>query len=68
MLWSSSLVNVCLVPVSLVSTTGLWPVTVIVSCTVETPSCALIWALNPTVTRTSSRTTVLNPASSNLTV
>ena len=68
MLWSSSFVNVCFVPTSFVSTTGLWPVTVIVSCTVETPICALICALKPTVTRTSSLTTVLKPVSSNLTV
>ena len=50
MLCSSSLVNVCLVPVSLVSTIGLAPVTVIVSCTVEMPNCALICALKPTFT------------------
>ena len=68
MLCSSSLVNVCFVPVSLVSTIGLSPVTVMVSCTVETPSCALTFALKPTVTRMPSLTTVLKPVSSNLTV
>ena len=68
MLCSSSLVNVCFVPVLRVSTMGLWPVTVIVSCTVETPSSALICALKPTVTKMSSLTTVLNPASSNFSV
>jgi hypothetical protein len=68
MLCSSSLVNVCFVPVFLVSTMGLWPVTVIVSCTVETPICAFTAALKPTVTKMSSLTTVLKPASSNFTV
>ena len=41
MLCSCLEVNVCLVPVSLVSTIGLSPLTVTVSCTVETPSCVL---------------------------
>jgi hypothetical protein len=50
MLCSSSLVNVCLVPTALVSTIGLSPVTVMVYCTVEMPSCALTAAAKPTVT------------------
>ena len=54
--------------VVLVSTTGLSPLTVTVSCTVEISSCWLICAVKPSVSRTVSRTTVLNPGSSNLTV
>ena len=68
MLCSSSSVNVCFVPVCLVSTIGLSPVTVTVSCTVETPSCVLTLALKPTVTSMPSLTTVLKPGSSNFTV
>ena len=59
--------NVVFVPTSLVSTTGLSPLTVTVSCTLETLICVVTFALNPTVTRMSSLTTVLNPGSSNLT-
>ena len=68
MLWSISVVNVCFVPTSLVSTIGLSPVTVTVSCTVETPICVVTFALKPTVTRIPSFTMVLNPGSSNFTV
>jgi hypothetical protein len=68
MLWSSSLVNVCFVPVLRVSTIGLSPVTVMVSCTWEMPSCALTCAVKPTVTKMSWLMTVLNPVSSNFTV
>ncbi len=50
MFCSCSMVNVCFVPVSFVSTIGLSPVTVTVSCTVDTPSCVLTLALKPTVT------------------
>ena len=60
--------KVCFVPVCFVSTIGLSPVTVTVSCTVETASCVLTFALKPTVTWMPSLTTVLNPGSSNLTV
>ena len=56
------------VPVSFVSTTGVAPVTVTVSCTADTPSCVLALALNPTVTRMSVFRTVLNPVSSNFTL
>ena len=41
------------------STIGLSPVTVMVSCTVEMPICALTCALKPTVTRMPSLTTRL---------
>ena len=68
MLCSSSLVNVCLVPVFLVSTIGLSPVTVMVSWTVEMGICALTAALKPTVILMPSLTIVLKPASSNVTV
>ena len=68
MLCSCSRVNVCFVPVCLVSTIGLSPVTVTVSCTAETPSCVLTLALKSTVTWMFSLMTVLNPASSNLTL
>jgi hypothetical protein len=56
------------VPTSFVSTTGLSPVTVIVSCTVEMPIAALTCALKLTVTMMPSLTTVLKPVSSNFTV
>ena len=46
---------------------GLAPVTVIVSWTVEMPSCTLTPALKPTVTIMSWLTTVLKPANSNRT-
>ena len=62
MLCSCSSVKVCLVPVCLVSTIGLSPVTVTVSCTAETPSCVLTFALKPTVTSMPSLMTVLKPA------
>ena len=68
MLWSISVVNVCLVPVLFVSTIGLSPVTVTVSCTVETPIWVVRLALKPTVTWMSCLTIVLKPGSSNLTV
>jgi hypothetical protein len=54
--------------VFLVSTIGLSPVTVTVSCTAETPSCVLTLAEKPTVTMIPSLTTVLKPESSNFTV
>ncbi len=68
MLCSWSSVNVCFVPVSFVSTTGVAPVTVTVSCTAETPICVVALALKPTVTRMSGLMIVLNPASSNFTL
>ena len=43
------------------STTGLAPVTVTVSATEPTGSCVSILAVNPVVSLTPSRTTVLNP-------
>ena len=60
--------NVCFVPAFFVSTIGLSPVTVTVSCTVDTPICVLTFALKPTVTWMPSLTIVLNPGSSNFTV
>jgi hypothetical protein len=51
-----------------VSTTGLAPVTVTVSCTVEISSLALISALKPAWIITSLRTNFLKPAISNDTV
>ena len=68
MLCSISVVNVCFVPALFVSTIGLSPVTVTVSCTVDTPICVLTFALKPTVTWMPSLTIVLNPGSSNFTV
>src|SRR5205823_8136094 len=63
-----SSVKVCLVPVCLVSTIGLSPVTVTVSATADTPSCVLTLALKPTVTAMPALITVLKPGSSNFTV
>jgi hypothetical protein len=62
---SISLLNVSPVFTALVSTIGLSPVTVTVSCTVDRPSRTLISALNPVVMRMSVRTSVWNPCSSN---
>jgi hypothetical protein len=50
------------------STTGLAPATVIVSLTEPTASFPSISAVNPTVSLTPSRTTVLNPVSVKVTV
>ena len=68
MLWSFSRSNVVCSVVLRVSTIGLSPVTVIVSCTSVIASCALIWAVNPISTRTPSRTSDLKPGMSNFTV
>ncbi len=54
-------------PVSRVSMIGLSPVTVTVSCTVDSSSCALTCARNPMVTRMSCWTMVRNPGSPKVT-
>ena len=59
--------KVVFVPASRVSTSGLAPVTVTVSCTVESSSAPLTWARKPIVTRMSWMARVRNPASSNVT-
>jgi hypothetical protein len=51
-----------------VSTSGLAPVTVTVSCTVESSIAALTCARKPIVTRMSCMAIVRNPASSKVTV
>ena len=53
--------NVDFVPVSRVSTSGLAPVTVTVSCTVESSRAPLTWARKPMVTRMSCITMVRKP-------
>ena len=63
---STSLVRAMLVAVCSMSTTGLSPVTVTVSSSALTPITTSISAVNPTVRRCSSRTTVWNPGSSNM--
>ncbi len=67
MLWRVSCVNRLVLLVSRRSTTGVSPLTVTVSCTVEISRAALIWTFAPISTRMPSRTSVLKPASSNLT-
>ncbi len=67
MFWSDSMSNVVFAVVALVSTIGLSPLTVTVSCTVEIASCWLTCAVKPMFTTMPSRTTVLNPGSSNFT-
>ena len=62
---STSFVKLAASVVDFVSTTGLAPVTVTVSCTVESSSLALISALNPAWMMTSLRTTFLKPVRSN---
>ena len=59
--------NVDDVPISRVSTSGLAPVTVTVSCTVESSIAALTCARKPMVTRMSCMARVRNPASSKVT-
>jgi len=54
--------------VAVVSIVGDSPETVTVSCSVATTSFTLTAALKPRVTRMSSRTSVLKPASSNWTL
>src|SRR5262249_20665074 len=60
--------NVVVIAVDCVSTTGDAPVTVTFSLSDATPSSVLTVAVNPSVTRIPSRTTVENPASSNFTL
>jgi hypothetical protein len=60
--------NVVETPVSRVSMSGLSPVTVTVSCTVDNSSVPLTWARNPMVIRMSGRTIVRKPGSSKVTV
>ena len=55
------------VPVSRVSTIGLSPVTVTVSCTDDNSSAALTWARKPMVTRMSCITMVRKPGNSKVT-
>ena len=64
---SISVVKVCFVPVCLVSTMGDSPVTVTASVRLETLSCALTFALKPTVTWIAFLMTVPKLASSNFT-
>ena len=65
---SMSLVKLADIVVDVVSTTGLSPVTVTVSCTVEISSPALTSALKPAWTMMSLRTYFLKPVSSELTM
>lgn len=65
---SSSRVNVCPVVVDRVSMTGLVPVTVTVSCRLDTVSWPFTSALNPVSIRIPSRTRRVNPDSSKLTL
>ena len=64
---SVSLVKVAAVPVAVRSTTGLWPLTVTDSVRVPMAILASMRAVKPMVSRTSSRTKLLKPASSKLT-
>ena len=68
MLCSDSWLNRVFLPVSRRSTSGDSPVTVTVSWSWEISIAALICALKPISIRIPSRTTVLNPPSSNFTV
>ena len=65
---SCSFVKLVDTVVDCVSTTGLEPVTVTVSCTVEISSFAFSSALNPAWMMMSARTNFLKPAMSNVTV
>ena len=65
---STSRVNVVVEPVFVVSMTGASLETVMVSWTVDTASATLTWAVKPLAMRMFSRSTLLNPASSNLTL
>ena len=60
--------NVEAVPVSRVSTSGLAPVTVTVSCTVDSSRLPFTWARKPMVTRMSWSARERKPASSKVTV
>ncbi len=64
---SASFEKLAAIAVERVSTTGLWPLTVTVSCTVEISSFASISALKPAWMMMPSRTLRLNPVSSNAT-
>ena len=68
MLCSASWLNRLVLLLSRRSTTGVSPLTVTVSCTVEICSAALICTFAPISMRTLSRTKVANPGISNLTV
>lgn len=64
---SSSVVKLVAVPVTLVSTNGLSPVTVMVSATAARRSCTGMSASRPTATTTPSRLTLAKPVSSTVT-
>ena len=64
----TSRVSVCTVAALVTSTTGLWPLTVMVSWTVESSSSTFIRAVNRSVSRIPSRMTVEKPGSAYVTV